>query len=106
VKPPTREELKRLGIDSDAGFETQRRCLEEPIFIPGQEGPLTRAPSELPDEGAAAVDLVPELLDEWGFSAEEWRHWRVNPQPTNPGMRQWPTIPQPTGPKPKQGYLR
>jgi hypothetical protein len=51
-------------------------------------------------------DLVPELLEEWDFSAEEWRHWRVNPQPTNPGLRQWPTIPQPSGPRPKQGYLR
>src|ERR1700730_13219969 len=51
-------------------------------------------------------DLVSELLEEWGFSADEWRNWRVNTQPTNPGLREWPTIPKPTGPKPKQSYVR
>src|ERR1700730_4956609 len=60
-------------------------------------GPQSQATAEpLPS------DLVPELLEEWGFSAEEWRHWRVNPQPTNPGLRPWPTIAQPTGPTAEQ----
>ncbi len=49
---------------------------------------------------------VPALLEEWGFVAEVWRHWRANPQLTNPGLREWPTIPRPSGPKPKQGYDR
>jgi hypothetical protein len=51
-------------------------------------------------------DLVPELLQEWGFSAEKWRNWRVKLQPTNPGLRAQPVISPPAGPKPKHDYGR
>jgi hypothetical protein len=65
-----------------------------------------RGPQSAATEEPLLGDLVPALLEEWGFAAARWRHWEVDPQPTNPGLREWPTIPKPSGPKPKQGYLR
>jgi hypothetical protein len=65
-----------------------------------------RGPQSAATEEPLPGDLIPALLDEWRFAAELWRNWQVNPQPTNPGLRQWPTIRPPSGPKRKQSYVR
>ena len=63
-----------------------------------------RGPQSAATEEPLPGDLVPELLEEWGFAAERWRHWEVDPQPTNPGLRRQPRIPQP--PRPAAGHDR
>src|SRR2546430_7186532 len=64
-----------------------------------------RGPQSAATDQPLPGDLVPALLEEWGFAAEQCRHWEVDPQPTNPGLRERPTIRPPSAPKPKQGYV-
>jgi hypothetical protein len=65
-----------------------------------------RGPQIAATEEPPPGDLIPELLEEWKFAAARWRHWEVDPQPTDPGLHPKPMIPPPSGPKPKQSYLR
>src|SRR2546423_12854099 len=66
------------------------------VWLRGPQSYLTKEP--LPS------DLIPELLEDWGFSAEEWRNWRVDAPPTHPGLPQSPVSSPPPGPKGKPGH--
>lgn len=68
------------------------------VWLRGPQSPATEEPLQ--------SDLVPALLEEWGFRAKQWKKWRVKPQPTNPGLRSQPVISPPAGPKPKHDYGR
>jgi hypothetical protein len=81
-------------------------CEVWPTPRPGYWHLWMRGPQSAATEEPQPSDLVPELLEEWGFRAKQWKKWRVKPQPTNPGLRPQPVISPPAAPKPKDSYGR